>query len=62
MEQLGGGWSWPCGRGNNRGLEMVVLVDGVVVVVVVVPEEEVVVVATRSHEGHIVRVVAGSCM
>lgn len=60
-----GGWSWPCDRGNNRGLEMVVLVvvvvDGVVVVVVV-PEEEVVVVATRSHEGHIVRVVAGSCM
>jgi hypothetical protein len=30
---------------------------------VVVPEEEVVVVvATRSHEGHMVRVVAGSCM
>jgi hypothetical protein len=53
-------WTWPCDEGNNLGLagsdnvlEVVVLVDGLVVVVVV---------ATRSQEGHMVRVVAGSCM
>ena len=41
---------------------LLLLLGFVVVFVVDVPAAVMVVVATRSHEGHMVRVVAGSCM
>ena len=55
-----GAWcTWACEKGNSLVLARVAEVE---VGAAAAAEEEVEVVATRSQEGHMVRVVAGSCM
>ena len=56
-----GAWcTWACEKGNSLVLGRVVGAGGAAAAAEVEVEAEVV--ATRSQEGHMVRVVAGSCM